>query len=210
MDNSNKIILDLCGGTGSWSKPYKEAGYDVRVVTLPENDILTWDGYKDLPMVHGILCAPPCTQFSWARTNAKTPRDMKSAMDMVNACLNVVHHFQYKTISEHQKLPPLKFWALENPYGNLLWFLGRPAMIFHPYEFGDGYSKKTCLWGYFNEPKKTPAPRIVDGKFDRLLMPELQKIRSIGDIIWKDSKNRQELRSITPPKFAQAFFKANQ
>ncbi len=30
------IILDLCGGTGSWSKPYKDAGYDVRVITLPE------------------------------------------------------------------------------------------------------------------------------------------------------------------------------
>ena len=24
-----KIILDLCGGTGSWSNPYKEKGYDV-------------------------------------------------------------------------------------------------------------------------------------------------------------------------------------
>ena len=37
--NNNKIILDLCGGTGSWSKPYKDAGYDVRVITLPEYDI---------------------------------------------------------------------------------------------------------------------------------------------------------------------------
>lgn len=36
MDNSNKIILDLCGGTGAWSRPYKEAGYDVRLITLPE------------------------------------------------------------------------------------------------------------------------------------------------------------------------------
>jgi len=34
-----KIILDLCGGTGSWSKPYKEAGYDVRLVTLPKYDM---------------------------------------------------------------------------------------------------------------------------------------------------------------------------
>lgn len=33
--NSDKIILDLCGGTGSWSKPYKDAGYDVRLITLP-------------------------------------------------------------------------------------------------------------------------------------------------------------------------------
>ena len=43
MDNSNKIILDLCGGTGSWSKPYKEAGYDVKLITLPEYDVLTYD-----------------------------------------------------------------------------------------------------------------------------------------------------------------------
>ena len=36
-----KIILDLCGGTGSWSKPYKEAGYDVRVINIPEYDVCT-------------------------------------------------------------------------------------------------------------------------------------------------------------------------
>lgn len=36
MNNENKIILDLCGGTGSWSRPYKEAGYDVRLITLPD------------------------------------------------------------------------------------------------------------------------------------------------------------------------------
>lgn len=42
MENSQKIILDLCGGTGSWSKPYRDAGYDVRVVTLPENDVCTY------------------------------------------------------------------------------------------------------------------------------------------------------------------------
>ena len=37
--NRDKIILDICGGTGAWSKPYKEAGYDVRVITLPEFDV---------------------------------------------------------------------------------------------------------------------------------------------------------------------------
>ena len=25
--NKDKIILDLCGGTGAWSRPYKDAGY---------------------------------------------------------------------------------------------------------------------------------------------------------------------------------------
>ena len=35
----NKIILDLCGGTGAWSKPYKEDGYNVRNITLPDYDV---------------------------------------------------------------------------------------------------------------------------------------------------------------------------
>lgn len=26
MKNKDKIILDPCGGTGAWSKPYKDAG----------------------------------------------------------------------------------------------------------------------------------------------------------------------------------------
>lgn len=37
--DNHKIILDLCGGTGAWSQPYAEAGYDVRVITLPDYDI---------------------------------------------------------------------------------------------------------------------------------------------------------------------------
>lgn len=43
MDNSKKIILDLCGGTGSWSRPYRESGYNVRVITLPDYDVLTYE-----------------------------------------------------------------------------------------------------------------------------------------------------------------------
>ena len=53
---SGKIVLDLCGGTGSWSLPYQEAGYDVRLITLPDYDVLT---YHPPPRVHGILAAPP-------------------------------------------------------------------------------------------------------------------------------------------------------
>ncbi len=36
---ANKIILDLCGGTGSWARPYLEAGYDVKTITIPEHDV---------------------------------------------------------------------------------------------------------------------------------------------------------------------------
>lgn len=56
-----KIILDLCGGTGSWSRPYAQAGYDVRVITLPEYDVRDYEPPEN---VYGILAAPPCTEFS--------------------------------------------------------------------------------------------------------------------------------------------------
>lgn len=31
MINKNKIILDLCGAKGNWSKDYSDNGYDVRI-----------------------------------------------------------------------------------------------------------------------------------------------------------------------------------
>ncbi len=35
-----KIILDLCGGTGSWSKPYQDnPEYKVFNLTLPDYDV---------------------------------------------------------------------------------------------------------------------------------------------------------------------------
>ena len=53
---AERIILDLCGGSGSWSRPYQEAGYDVRLITLPDYDVLD---YEPPEGVHGILAAPP-------------------------------------------------------------------------------------------------------------------------------------------------------
>ena len=131
------IILDLCGGTGAWSKPYADNGYDVRNITLPEYDVRTYEPPEN---VYGILAAPPCTMFSRARTTAKTPRDFKGAMEIVFACLNIIWETQYENPFR------LKFWALENPAGHLRRFLGKPALKFQHYEFGEHYSKETWLW----------------------------------------------------------------
>jgi len=205
--NESKIILDLCGGTGAWSKPYKEAGYEVINVTLPEYDVRTFEPPEN---VYGILAAPPCTQFSFARTHAKKPRNLDEGLEIVLACFKIIWQCQKRISKDTTKTPPLKFWCLENPYGMLNWFLGYPTFTFQPYEFGDGYSKKTCLWGRFNVPKKLEKfERKYNKKFDKLLMSELREIRSIGDLVFANPKTRQELRGITPPKFAQAFFEAN-
>lgn len=150
-NNHSKIILDLCGGTGSWSKYYKENGYDVRIITLPDYDVCQYEPPKN---VYGILAAPPCTMFSIARNDktAKKPRDLKSGMEIVNACLRIIHTCLYENYRVGQGL---RFWALENPYsGYLKRFLGKPALVFDPFEYGDPYTKKTAIWGEFKEPKK--------------------------------------------------------
>ena len=200
--SQQKIILDLCGGTGSWSKPYKEAGYDVRLVTLPDLDVRT---YEPPEGVYGILAAPPCTMFSFARTKAVKPRNLQEGMEIVKACLEIIWKCQSQITNDAGKTSPLKFWALENPNGMLKWFLGKPAFEFNPFDFGDQYKKRTHLWGDFEEPIKNPThpqPLAVLPKFDRLLTKEIHpEYYGIYD--------RTTRRAITPPKFAKAFFEAN-
>lgn len=173
-----KVILDLCGGTGAWSKPYVEAGYRVINVTLPEHDVRL---YHPLAQVHGILAAPPCTVFasSGARWH-RTKEEMLEGLGIVDACLRMV--VVYKP----------HWWALENPVGTLRRWLGPPKMYFHPYEYGDPYPKKTCLWGNFIVPMKCPVA------------PTDKRIHTMPP-----SPNRVKLRSMTPQGFARAFFKAN-
>ena len=181
QENNNKIILDLCGGTGAWSKPYQENGYDVRVVTLPD-DVRLFLPPKN---VYGVLAAPPCTDLAGSGARwwkEKGQNALLEALSVVDACMRII------LISNS------KFWALENPIGRLVNYLGKPQMYFDPCDFGDPYTKKTCLWGKFNNPVKNT---VIPEKKSRIhYMPP--------------SEERSKLRSITPMGFAWAFYKANQ
>lgn len=176
-----RIILDLCGGTGSWSAPYRAAGYDVRLVTLPGDDVRE---YNPPQGVHGILAAPPCTEFSlsgarwWA---SKDPGLFHEARGIVVACLRII-----------EQCKP-QWWALENPVGRLVHFIGPPALRFDPCDYGDTWTKRTCLWGRFAVPRAAPVLPL-DGSKMHFIPP---------------GPRRQELRSVTPPGFARAFFHAN-
>ena len=207
MNNTNKIILDLCGATGAWSNPYKEAGYTVYNITLPDYDVRT---YKPPENVYGILAAPPCTEFSFAKSNSKYPRNIRKGMEVVIACLKIIWEVQYNLPTPLAKRTNLKFWALENPNGMLKWFLGKPALIFNPFDYGDRYQKTTCLWGCFKEPNKNPVKLRDDEKvkFDQRLNISLPDL-PINYSRPQDFDRRAARRSITPPGFAKAFFKAN-
>jgi hypothetical protein len=189
----DKVIIDLCGGTGSWSLPYRAAGYHVIIVdpiSIQENSIrqdVRKLAPESLPRAHGVLAAPPCTHFAlsgqrWWRE--KGPRAELDAFSIVQACLRIIFAVQPQ------------FWAMENPEGKLRLYMGKPDYTFHPYHFGDPWTKKTLLWGRFNLPKQRPVSSHI--RLDRDWVSNAPR-SSYGPI----------KKSITPPGFAQAFYEAN-
>lgn len=199
----SKLILDLCGGTGSWSKPYADAGYTVVVVdpmvwdTIPPENVqhvgmdvrhFSYEqisyAIKQWGSVQGVLAAPPCTVFAnsgarWPRTEAQ----MLEGISVMDACLRIIQITQ-----------PV-WWALENPIGKMKRYLGTPKLYFNPCDYGDPYTKKTCLWGLFMEPKKTPVPASLGSKMHT----------GYGG----KSAATKRARSATPQGFANAFFRSN-
>lgn len=206
MENRDKIILDLCGGSGSWSRPYKEAGYDVRLVTLPEYDVCT---YEPPDGVYGILAAPPCTEFSVLNCKAEA-RERKPEIGMVavTACLRII------------AMCRPRWWAMENPVGHLREYMGRPMLTFQPWEYGDPWTKRTDIWGSFTPPpKQYQAWEDVPDKLQLYARPGRGKPNFaylhksaqalIPQLAWASPKTDADFRAITPPGFAKAFYEAN-
>ncbi|KKM05101.1 hypothetical protein LCGC14_1757540 [marine sediment metagenome] len=134
--------------------------------------------------VYGILAAPPCTHLAGSGARwwgQKGEEALLEALALIDACMRII------LISNPT------FWALENPVGRLVHYLGKPKMYFNPCDYGDPWTKKTALWGEFNVPEKNSVLPLEGSKIHR----------------YPPSKDRGKLRSITPPGFAKAFFEAN-
>ncbi len=179
---SSRVILDLCAGSGSWSEPYRAAGYDVRRVDINRMPMAVGDVdggdvrtmfAPDEP-IWGVLAAPPCTEFSIAKNGH--PRDFRAGLEVVGACTRIILACRPR------------WWALENPTGYLSQFLGTPRDVWEPYEFGDPWTKRTAIWGDFKLPERGPFVEPIGSAMDRKTAAE---------------------RAITPPGFARAFFEAN-
>lgn len=227
---SERIILDLCGGSGSWSRPYVAAGYDVRLITLPDYDVtrirkiydsdgVAWlqlenektGGYERILIdeIWGIIAAPPCTEFSVLNCKAEArARKPHEGLVVVKACLDVIRWCH-----------PV-WWALENPRGYLRDYMGTPRLTFQPWEYGDPWTKCTDIWGEFNPPKKlyrrwedVPCKlplytRPGRGKPNFAFLHKSAQ-KDIPQLSWADPKTDADFRAITPPGFARAFYEAN-
>lgn len=62
-----KTILHLCADTGSDTKPYRDAGYNV-ILVGSEIGVENYHPPKD---VYGVIANPVCTEFFIARTGGK-------------------------------------------------------------------------------------------------------------------------------------------
>ena len=191
----DRIILHLCAKEGSDSQPYRDAGYDVRII----GEEIGVENYIPPPNVYGIIANPPCTMFSIARSNPKEPRDLREGMRLVKECLRIIWECQYVCVGNSNQSSPLKFWVLENPgTGFLKWFLGKPVFQYAQNEYGGRLSKRTALWGDFALPKRP------------LLFNPVPSGYTLGQAV-ESSKDRfnMQIRSRCPIDFAKAFYEAN-
>ena len=94
-------------------------------------------------MFTAFLPPPPCTEFSVLNCKAEArKRNPQEGLKIVMACLRII-----------EKSKPV-WWALENPVGFLREYMGKSALIFHPWQYGDPWTKRTELWGTFTIPEK--------------------------------------------------------
>lgn len=202
----NRVILSLFDHSGEWSRPYREAGYQVICFDIKEPGGFGWSHdiadfsveylteELGLNFIYGIIAAPPCTHFTVSGAQYWKAKDEDGRTDEM---LELVY-----TVFRCVDLFGPVFWVMENPVGRLpklIQGLGKP-WYWQPHWFGDAYTKKTGLWGKFSE---------------ELERDDVDPIRACDAGSWLmqlggKSERTKALRSVTPPGFSNAFFEANQ
>ena len=175
-------ILSLCDYTGVWGSQYEDE-YEVIYVDLQRDgsDIRLFQHCED---VRGVIAQPPCDHFavSGARWwKSKGTGALLEGLALVDACMRIILTSR-----------PV-WWVIENPVGRLRHYIGPPTGTFNPCDYGDAYTKRTCLWGEFTMPQKNPV-EPTEGSKMHLIPP---------------GPEQKNLRSATPEGFAKAFRMAN-
>lgn len=193
-------VVSLCDKTGNMVRPWAEAGYDclcidtqhsIRADRVVGGITYRWADVRSLtpadlgaPVI--VFAFPPCTHLavSGARDfQKKGLRQFIDALELAEAC-RLLCEFSGGA------------WMIENPVSRLSSSWRKPDHMFDPCDYGDPYTKRTCLWtggGGFVMPTKN---RVEPTKENH---------------IWHMSPGpeRANRRSETPMGFANAVFQAN-
>jgi hypothetical protein len=194
------LVVSLCDLTGNAVRPWAEAGYECICydlqhplrsgfvdgnISFRNADVraLTPSDFGGVPAF--VFAFPPCTHLSVSGARdfkRKGMRRLIDALEVVESC---------RVLCEWGGWP----YLLENPVSTLSTYWRAPDHTFTPSDFGDPYTKRTCLWtgGGFVMPEKRPV-EATEGSKMHLMAP---------------SAERANLRSATPMGFARAVFAAN-
>jgi hypothetical protein len=197
------LVLSLCDRTGVMVQPWLDAGSECWTVDKQHPagktvsgravrfgaDVSQWK-MPDFSMrrVAIVFAFPPCTNLSVSGARWFEDKGLEAlheSLGLVIAC---------KRICEESGAP----WMLENPVGMLSSYWRKPDYTFQPWQYGDTYTKKTCLW--------------TGGGF---VMPDAWHVRKPAGTVesihlMPPSADRGDKRSVTPAGFARAVFEANE
>ena len=183
-------IQECSGGRPEWHirqnvLPILRGGYWFRTEDGERHEVESWDL---------IIAHPPCTYLSTVsnRHFVEATNGAKAAgryFDRIDA----IRFFMEFALCGAEKV------AIENPVGIMSGVYRKPDQIIEPYEFGDPFEKRTCLW--LRNLKPLEPTNIVE--------PEPRQVLSSGKTMppWYSrtgKKNRSKDRSKTFPGIAKA------
>ena len=211
-------MISLCDESGVMARPWAEAGYtcfcidivhSIRATKSGKHKVERFEGGGEIHYLYGdarswsptkwradffrtyqirfVACFPVCTNLSGSGSQDWVQKGIPMLCDglqLFNAC---------ETIAEWSGAP----YMIENPVGAVTRHHRESDYTFHPWEYGDLYTKRTCLWT--GNGFKMPPP-VYDAEPD-----------GVTQKIWLASPgaSRQKERSETPAGFARAVFESN-
>lgn len=190
-------MLSCFDFSAEMAKPWAAAGYVCYCVDMEHpagesregNIVKVGSRVQDwMPPLHDVVFAsffPPCTDV--AVSGALHFKD--KGLGKLIAALEM---FKFSVdLGELLECP----YMIENPVSMVSSFWRKPDYTFSPEEYGDPYTKKTCLWtgGGFIMPPKRPT----DVKYHNVM------------IKLPPGRERARVRGITPTSFAWAVYESN-
>ena len=161
-----------------------------------------WHLQQDvIPLLNGkwdmVLAFPPCTYLTvtgnrWFNVEKYGEKAIKRMRDREEA----IKFFMMFANANCEKI------AIENPVGIMSTVWRKPDQIIQPYEFGDPYEKRTCLW-LKGLPKLEPT-NIVEPPPRKQFKSGKTMATWYADAINLPKEERARLRSKTFPGIAKA------
>lgn len=206
-----EIMISLCDKSGVMCEPWAEAGYTCYAVDIQHTvrkDVIKNVGAGKIIFTYGdarywtppdnkrIIFAfafPVCTDMAGSGAQDYSNKNGIPKKGIPQLCDGLLLFNSCYFACKWSGAP----FGVENPSGVIPTHFRKSDYTFHPWQYGDNYSKLTCLW--------------TGGGF---VMPEpiiKQKPADVEQKIWLMSpgEDRKDKRSETPKGFARAVFYAN-